>query len=118
MSWRPLVASFLILAGCTETPELDMVEIKEGDTQFERLNNAARIMAELMNEGFPDMTCGSSEGTSDDCGDVVTIDDLHIQPVTEEGSGRVFLQCFIHDRSRYESLRRTCVGRIYEKLDL
>lgn len=106
----------ILVAGCAEPVRLDLVEVTDGASEFERLNNAAAIMSELMNDGFPSYGCGSGDDPSAGCAGGVSTYELHIQPVVEENTGRVFLRCVIHDHLNHDALLRRCIRRISEEL--
>ena len=106
----------LLIVGCSEPPPPDMVEIRIGANQYDKLNTAGRVISELLQQGFPNTTCGSKENPSEGCDGQVSLYQLHVQPVTASPSGRVYLQCVIHDESNHYTLRELCLARVREHL--
>ena len=109
---------FLILGtiACSDPPPADMIEIKMGGDEYVRLNNAAQIVNELLQQGFPNTTCGSENDPTEGCNGEVSLWQLHVQPYTGHPSGRVYLRCVIHDESAYFELLDICLNRVREQV--
>ncbi len=112
-----LLLAFVLVA-CSDPPPPDMIEITVGGNEYGKLNNAARIVSELLQQGFPNTTCGSEDDPTDGCNGEVSLRQLHVQPFTGRPSGRVYLRCVIHDESAYFELLNVCLDRVRKQVDI
>ena len=110
-----LLAALFMVSCSDPTPE-DMIEILMGDGELGKLDNAGQIISELLQEGFPNTNCGNEDDPTENCNGQISVYQLHVQPVVGSQSGRVYLQCVIHDKSDYRALLSTCLERVREQV--
>ena len=104
------------LVACSEPAPVDLIEITVGASEMDRLNHAGLVISELLQQGFPNTDCGTEDDPIDGCDGAISLRQLHVQPVTAEPSGRVYLKCVVHDESAYFELVRVCVDRVREQI--
>ncbi len=106
----------LVMVACFDPPPPDMIEIRMGGNEYGKLNNAARIVSELLQQGFTNTTCGNQDDPTEGCNGEVSLWQLHVQPFTGHPSGRVYLRCVIHDESAYYALLNNCLDRVRKQV--